>query len=238
METVNVLLPGMAKRRRVQQKRLRRPLRKGRRRAARAPKKRSVRKKAKAPDTAFLEALTGSPARARLLRFFLREPQLYRTLREVAERTGLAQRAVRREAALFAEIGILRVSGSRGARMQVNPSFPFLTELRTLAVRPFPIARSELIRLLSSVGTIKLVLVSGVFLVAERATTDLFIVADRFSEKRMERAVRHIEAAVGAELRWAGMETKEFLYRWKMFDRFVRDVLTQPHERVVEKIRV
>jgi len=214
----------------------------------RAPKKRrrTVRKKTASRskktsqplknDEPLLELLTGSAIRARMLRLLLREPQLLFTLHDVAERLHVPLFAVRQEARRFESLGLITMRG--GKRLAVNPTFPFLSELRTLSVRPFPASRQWLIRTLSSAGKLQLVIVSGVFLEGSQARVDIFVVASRYSEKRLENAAKKIESAVGAELRWAGMETKEFNYRWRMFDRFLRDIFTQPHERVLEKIKI
>lgn len=196
------------------------------------------RAQSKEKDTSFLEALTNSPPRARLLRFLLREPQLTWALRDVAERIQEPVPAVRREAALLSRIGLVEFRGAQKHRLVVVSTFPLLSELRALAVKPFPLSRSELVKILSRAGSLQLVVASGVFLNAPDARVDLLVVATRFSEKRMESAMRKVEAIVGAELRWAGMESKEFQYRWKMFDRFLRDIFTQPHEKIVERIKL
>ena len=191
----------------------------------------------KTKDTPLLEGLTGSPARARLLRVLLREPQVSFRTADVSERIGIPTAALKKELRLLESLGIVQLKGGV-KRAQVLVSFPFAGELRMLAAQSFPISRAQLTKILSRVGKLRLVVVSGIFLNVERTRVDLFVVAQRYSEKRMEAAVRRLEETIGAELRWAGMETKEFLYRWNMFDRFVRDILTQPHEKVFEKIKL
>jgi hypothetical protein len=187
-------------------------------------------------DLPFLEGLTGSPLRARMLRLFLREPQLTFRLTDVSHRIGMPLPSVRREAKHLEGLGILKLS--RGAkRAQVLMTSPFVGELRTIVLRSFPIGRADLLKILSLVGSLRLVVVSGIFLNAERTRADLLVVAYRYSERRMEGAVKRIEEVIGSEVRWAGMEVKEFLYRWNMFDRFVRDILTQPHEKILEKVK-
>lgn len=187
-------------------------------------------------DEPLLELLTGSAIRARMLRLLLREPQLLYSLHDAVERLHVPLPMVRQEARRLEALGLITIRS--GKRLAVNPTFPFLSELRTLSIRPFPVSRQWLVRTLSSAGKLQLVIVSGIFLEASQARVDLFVVASRYSERRLDNAVKKIEAAVGVELRWAGMETKEFNYRWRMFDRFLRDIFTQPHERVLERIKI
>ena len=47
-----------------------------------------------------------------------------------------------------------------------------------------------------------------------------------------------MEAEIGKELRYAVLNTKEFIYRLDMYDKFIRDILDYPHERLIEKIKV
>ena len=188
-------------------------------------------------EAPLLETLTGSPARARLLRLLLREPQLAFAVRDAAERIGMPPPLIRREAETLEKLGLLQ-GGKRGHRLRVAATFPFAAELRTLAIQSFPISRQELVRILARAGKLRLVLASGVFLNLPRTRVDLFVVANRLSERKLEAAVRRIEQIVGAEIRWAGMDTREFSYRFRMFDRFVRDILTETGERVVENVKL
>jgi len=45
-----------------------------------------------------------------------------------------------------------------------------------------------------------------------------------------------LESEVGKEIQYAFMETKEFEYRYQMFDRFVRDIFEKPHEKLINKL--
>jgi hypothetical protein len=46
-----------------------------------------------------------------------------------------------------------------------------------------------------------------------------------------------MESEVGKEIEYAAMNTKEFDYRFHMFDRFVRDILEKPNEKLLNRIR-
>lgn len=157
-------------------------------------------------------------------------------MKEVAKGIGKTQTQVKKEAKELERIGVLKVGGGKKKEIKVLATFPHLSELRSLATKPFPMSRKELTKILRKAGKPRLVAVSGVFLNEPKTRVDLLYVADKLSEKRLEVAARNVEQAVGTELRWSGFDTKDFLYRWEMYDRFVRDVLTGPHEKVLDKL--
>ena len=174
---------------------------------------------------------------ARMLRALFREPGASFSLKDLAARTGSPLPHVRREAERLAAMGIAEtLKKGKNPRIRVSSTFPFLEEVRVLATRSAPVSHGDLVDMLRGFGRPRLIAISGVFTNNPKAQTDILIVADRLSEKRLAKAIAEVEAAVASEVRWTGMETKEFQYRWKMFDRFLRDFLTQPHERVVEKL--
>jgi hypothetical protein len=65
---------------------------------------------------------------------------------------------------------------------------------------------------------------------------DLMIVGDRLDRKMIEGEIKKLESEVGKELRYALFDTEEFMYRLKMYDKLLRDVLDYPHEKIVNKI--
>lgn len=202
-------------------------------------KKSGRRVRAKKDDTVLMDMLLGSAARARILRLIFREPTVSFAHKEIAKMTGVALPKVRREAKALAEMDIVTNRSSGGQmRVKVNTAFPFVEELKRMATASFPVGRDSLVKMLKPAGNVKLIIVAGTLMNDPKGRVDLLVVADRYSEKRLARAVKKVEQAAAAELRWAGMPTKEFTYRWKMFDRFLHDMVSGPHEKLVEKVKV
>ena len=52
------------------------------------------------------------------------------------------------------------------------------------------------------------------------------------------KALRALEAEMGKELRYAAFGTKDFSYRLGMYDKFVRDIIDYPHERLIDKVGI
>src|SRR3989344_8672739 len=179
------------------------------------------------------EVLFGAMPKVRLIQLFFRNEIVSFSVMELADRTKLDAHIINKECNALVVAGLLVGHGSGSGRSyKLNLSFPFLAEFKNLIQRSFPVEKSKLISIVKRAGKLRLVLVSGLFLNRDDSPVDIFIIADKLSEKRLAGAIADMETLIGKELRWAGMETQEFLYRWRMFDRFVHDLLAAPHEKI------
>jgi len=64
----------------------------------------------------------------------------------------------------------------------------------------------------------------------------LTIVGDRLDKKMIDIEVKKIESEIGKELRYAVFDTEEFMYRLKMYDKLIRDLLDYPHTKIINKL--
>jgi hypothetical protein len=114
-----------------------------------------------------------------------------------------------------------------------------LSELQAFLINATIIKNSELIKHISRIGKIKLIVISGVF-INERDETrlDLLVVGDHLRRTAFENIIKHLEAEMGKELKYALFETTDFMYRLNMYDKLVRDIFDYPHQIVVDKIGV
>lgn len=205
-----------------------------------------------------LGKLFGSPARIKLIRLFILNPELIFDQREIRRRLKLSPTACRRELRLLAELKLIRpktgpigaietspkaIAANRGVARakgwQLNPEFPFLLHLDSLLTAEILARRTALASRFKKCGAIKFVSVAGIFLPnGDGRTVDILVVGDRLKRSAIEHTVRGIEAEIGRELRYAVFETKDFNYRLSAYDKFVRDILDFPHERIIDKIKV
>lgn len=203
-----------------------------------------------------MEKLFGSSARVKIIRLFLFNPEVLFTPSIVSRRAKVALPSVRREIALLKSINLvkqkevtvdnvvkLKKGRIKNKRKKVqgitlNPSFPFLQAFRNLIISIAPVDRKKLIKDVNGVGRIKLLILSGVFTQNNNSRTDLFLVGNAVKEGKLERVLKNIEAEIGKEITYAVLNTDDFLYRLGMYDRFVRDVLDYPHEKVINKLNI
>lgn len=193
-----------------------------------------------------LEQLFDSPIKVKLLKLFLRNPSKQYLLAEIIKKTQGGRSIVTKQVKGLESIGLLlvkRVKANKkkgvagGLYFCVNPNFDFYTELQSLVLKSSPTSKEKMLKRLMKVGRIKLALISGVFLNNENYRVDLFLVGDDISQKKLSTFLVDMEAEVGKEIEYAAMETKEFDYRFHMFDRFVRDILEKPHEKLLNRLK-
>jgi len=193
-----------------------------------------------------LEQLFESPVKLRLLKLFLRNPQKQFLLSEIISKTQSKKAAVRQKLRSLEMINLVRgkiVRGNTkkniksGLYFSVNPTFDFYSELQSLILKSSPTSKGKMLQKIMKLGRIKLALISGIFLNTHSNRIDLFIVGDDISQRKLLNFLAEMESEIGKEIEYAAMDTREFDYRYHMFDRFVRDILEKPHEKLVNKIR-
>jgi len=124
-----------------------------------------------------------------------------------------------------------------GLYYAVNPKFDFYYELQSLILKSSPTSKDKILAKILKLGRIKMALISGVFLNTENSRVDLFLVGDDINERKLKKFLGDMEAEVGREIAYAALTSKEFDYRFHMFDRFVRDILEKPHEKMINKVK-
>ena len=186
-----------------------------------------------------LEQLFDSPLKVRILKLFLRHPGRVFTMKEITRRVKSDSDSCRYHIDKFRNIKLIdrKFKGTTRTYL-VNPEFDFYTELRTLVLKSSPASKKKILNRLKKLGGVKLAVLSGVFLNLENPRVDLMVVGDRMHKKRLTSFFRDLDAEVGKELDYVILTTKEFKYRYDMFDRFIRDILERPHDKLINKIRV
>ena len=188
------------------------------------------------PD--ILSKLFGSNARVKLLRLFLFNPKQLFTPAEVAERTQTKPAEARRELALLEQVSLIKRSKRAGSiRCTLNTDFKYLAALQNLLLNA-PELGSDLYERVRRTGSIKLIVVCGVFMGEWDAPLDVLIVGDRVQERMLRERVRKLEAEVGKEIRYTLLSSENFLYRLNINDHLVKDVFDYSHRIVHDKLNI
>jgi len=119
-----------------------------------------------------------------------------------------------------------------------NKHFTLFTELQNLVTKSSVASKKEITNKIRTLGNVKLALVSGVFTNNENARTDLLIVGDRIKPGKINSFLSKIESDIGKSIHYTLMDTSEFKYRMDMYDRFLRDILEFPHEKLINKVNI
>lgn len=198
-----------------------------------------------------LEKLLG-PARIKIIRLFFLNPESVFAPKDIMRRSQLGPSQVRRELGVLADIGFVKktsayvvspslAKGKKPKKKRINgfaldPLFSLSEELRNLVLTAAPVSKDTLVTRLKRVGRLKAIILTGIFVKSTDARVDVLIVGDAFNKGGVERVMRSLEADVGKELVYTLMDTKEFKYRYGMYDKFIRDTLDYPHEVLLDKL--
>ena len=179
------------------------------------------------------------------MKLFFRNPEESFLLKEATKimRQNLAR--VRQEIKRLEKIGLLRTKqiSSRKQLFSINPNFNFFNELRELILRSSPVSKDKMLKAIRRLGKIKLVLLSGLFIDNGSARmeqgmsrADLLIVGDNINQRKLAGFIKNLEAEAGTDVDCVVMSTEEFNYRYDMYDRFVRDLLSEKCEFLINRL--
>jgi hypothetical protein len=183
-----------------------------------------------------LAKLFGSNARVKLLRLFLFNSRQSFTVGEAAARTLVPALDAKREIELLLRVGVIeRTARGRGLRYILSAGLPYLTPLQQLLLNSS--ARGEdLVERLRGVGSLKFIVVAGIFVGEWDGRLDVLLAGDRVKERILRERMRRLEAELGRELRYALLESTDLLYRLTVSDKLLRDVFDYPHHIVLDKL--
>lgn len=199
-----------------------------------------------------LSRLLGGQERVKIMRFFLYHDEMVISAATIADKTKSKGTAVRKELNALTTIGFLEkkkgkefVTGkSKNAVTKVkeivgyklNPDFPHNQALKDLLFDFELLDKRELASRFKVVGRIKLFIVSGVFLAFDDARVDILLVGEAIKKPKAEKVFEALSAELGREVVYSIMDVEEYQYRFKMYDKFIRDIVEMPHEKVVDKL--
>lgn len=202
-----------------------------------------------------LSKLLGTEERVKIMRLFLLNAEMAFDASDIMERSKVSKSALRREVTLLSKVGFVkpknftkeihRTSGKKTkiikkkvSGWQLSIDFPLLLPVRNLLISTEPIKREDIINRFKSAGKVKLIVLAGVFLQRDDSRVDILIVGNELKKKSIENGLRAIEAEVGKELSYALFETDDFIYRLNVYDKFARDIIDYPHEKIYNKLTI
>lgn len=196
-----------------------------------------------------LDILFGSAARVKLLRFFLFNPSKTLLFDEISKRARLVRRTARTEMSALERAGVIKqrsmfmeVEGKqkkmKAVGYMLNKEFPELQALQTFLFETAPIDGKNLLRHLREAGPLDFVGVSGVFVRDFEQRLDVLLAMKSFSQAKVEKAIRSLEAEIGLDIRFAAMSSEDLKYRVGMYDKLTRDFFDYPHQVLIDRINI
>lgn len=200
-----------------------------------------------------LAKLLGGQERVKIMRLFLHHDNALFSVSDIAKKTKSKPSIARKEINTLLSIGFVEkkknrtvtlVGKGKNAKPKVkelvsytlNNEFPHNEALKDLLFDFGLLDKRELANRFKSIGRIKVFIVSGVFIGDPKSRVDILIVGENVKKQKAEKAVEALSAELGREVACAVMDVEEYEYRFKMYDKFVRDILDFPHEKVIDKL--
>lgn len=175
----------------------------------------------------------GGEAKVKIMRLFIFNPGLAFSSAEVAVRAKERPSTARRELRILTKAGLIK---RRTKGFILDSSYPYLPAIERFLIDAAPITGKEIIKKVSRAGSIKLILISGVFLHDRDSRVDILVVGDHLRQAKLLSVMSSIEALLGKELRYAAFETADFKYRLSIYDKLIRDILDYQHEKILNKL--
>ena len=188
-----------------------------------------------------LDFLFGSRIRWRLIKFFMLNEKVALNINEILGRNKLGTKNTKEEAKkILSQLVNAKFIYPRTIRGQkayfVNTKYSFYDELKWLVVKSNIYPQCEQLNRVKNLGDVKLGLVSGIFINNKKSKTDLLLVVDSLSRAKFNHLIEDLEAEMGQEINYSLMNLEEFRYRIKMFDKFILEILEQPHEIIMNEV--
>ena len=195
-----------------------------------------------------LEHLFGSKTRVKLLRIFLNHPENSYYVRELTRLSKVQINAVRRELQNLEQLGIIvsveeqegekpkkRKSRQDKKYYQVNTNYVLFPELKALMLKAQLLLEYDLAKKVSKMGTVKYLVLTGIFVGFIGAPTDLFVVGN-IKRDKLARLIRKFEKELNYEINFTLMNQSEYKYRKDITDRFLYSILENKKIVVVDEI--
>jgi hypothetical protein len=184
-----------------------------------------------------LEFLFGSRVRWRLIKFFILNGNQYFFSKELAEINKLNVKETNQILQQLVKAKFLMSKMNKKLNSYcLNKKFSFYNELKDLVVKSNIYPQCEGLSKVKSLGDVRLALIAGIFINNNKSKTDLLIVANNVSRAKMKHLLEDLTAEMGREINYSVMTFEEFKYRVDMFDKFIMEIIDQPHEIVINKV--
>jgi len=180
--------------------------------------------------------ICASPLRLRTLTFFIRREGEWGATPDVASTLGAQRASVGRELVSLARDGILKTrTVKRITQYAVNEKDPLFKPLLALASAALAPLLKDMAAAFRGIRGVTLVVASGLLAEEPKSAVDLLVVSRSPDTKKIEKAIKKIEALSALPLRYTVMEAREYAERRRAYDRLLRDIFDYKHQIVLER---
>lgn len=173
-----------------------------------------------------LKRLFTSNTRIKLLTIFLLNPDEEYFIRELTRTLDEQINSIRRELDNLKKLGLLKSKAKNRKKFYVvDKNFICFNELRSLIIKGQS-NKDEIGKKIAKLGTVELLVLSGVFVEKENASVDLLLIGE-VDKQKLEQLL-NAEMDTENPVKFAIMSKEEFHYRLKCKDKFIAEILSDP----------
>lgn len=179
-----------------------------------------------------------SPLRAKLVAYFVRQPNEWGKAADVASVVGTTKESVARELAQLLRFGIL-LSRKQGKVTsyrinELDDLFIPLSQFVGVVTNP---TDKEIISSFKGIRGVVLIVAAGLLATETKSPLELLIVTKNADDKKIDKAVRKLETYAAVPLRYTILDEEEYHDRRQAYDRLLRDVFEYGHRIVLDKLK-
>lgn len=173
-----------------------------------------------------LKELFSSNTRVKLLTIFLSSPDEEFFIRELTRKLEEQINSIRRELNNLKKIGLLKSrSKNRKKYFYVNEDFLIIDELRSI-IHKSTDPKKELVKKMQRLGDVSLIIFSGTFVEKKNKPLDLLVISNVSKEDLSD--FLNTEIKEGKDIKFGILTKDDFLYRLRLNDKFIIDMLKDP----------
>lgn len=192
-----------------------------------------------------IDALFGSKTRVKLLHLFLNNPGQSYFVREITRKIDEQINSVRRELSNMLKVGVITSENADNKLFyQVNQRYEYYLPLKAIfgdsgqtqvMDKTVDDDVSERYRTaLSTITGLRVAIFTGVFVKGSTANVDVLLVGN-VSQTKVRSVIGDLEKNEGREINYSVLSYDEFYYRLSVRDKFLLDILNNPHIVVIDK---
>lgn len=184
-----------------------------------------------------LEKLFGSKTRLKILGLFVKNQNSSFYVREITRKLQERINSVRRELENLTKIGLLKTYDQGQKKYyKLNPDCNIIEELTALILKASIVPKELVAEEIKKIEGIELAALSGIF-TRSNSKVDILIVGDNIAKNKLVKIINELEKQQGQELNYTMMSKKEYDYRHKIDDTFLKSILDKKHKILVDKFK-
>lgn len=204
------------------------------------------------------EKLFNSKTRIKLLKLFLLHAEEHYSLSSIVKNLKLPVAQAKKDLDNLEKIGIIKTGLEEEVAQnnelvqelakpsnepvappkkyyQTNSDFILFEELKALILKEQTLYERDFVDKLTSVGKVKLLILTGFFVNDPKSPVDLLIVGS-LNKHKLVKTIKELEKELGKEINFTTFETGEYIYRRNITDVFLYGILESKKIVVIDEL--